>query len=174
MWLASWDNIESGGTFLITKEVTRMNIPLGVPYLLKPIYKCAYSWIIIPSLCICNTPPPHPTGKHRPGKHVSQFSGRLFHFSNLWGPQFFVFSCDIPKRNQCAWPASEPDALMWNRWLMSQSFFLIHRAMEAKKKRKKRQHWGVAEGQWAEQKEQQIGVLRVRKKAEKIKENPVI
>lgn len=43
-----------------------------------------------------------------------------------------------------------------------------------KKERKKRQHWGVAEGQWAEQKEQQIGLLRVRKKAEKIKENPVI
>lgn len=32
-----------------------------------------------------------------------------------------------------------------------------------KKKRKKRQHWGIAGGQWAEQKEQQIGVRRGRK-----------
>lgn len=39
----------------------------------------------------------------------------------------------------------------------------------SQKKRKERQHWGVAEGQWAEQKEQQIGVLRGRKKAAKLK-----
>lgn len=27
----------------------------------------------------------------------------------------------------------DPDALMWNRWLMSHSFFLIHKAVEGKK-----------------------------------------
>lgn len=60
-------------------------------------------------------------------------------------------------------PALEPDALMQNRWLMSQSFFLIHRTLEVKKKAKKIQHGGVAEGQWGDQNEQQIGVLGGRK-----------